>query len=281
MKNPEDGIDVDIAGLFQAVWRKKFLILFCSFFTASAAFCISYCFKPVYKSDIVIIKVPSIQVSSEFSSITAIGGLSALSGAKQDFDTQEAFAVLNSKALIYSFVTQNNLLPLLFKEKWDEAKDSWKSDLSADQIPDHEDAFRVFQKAMKISDDRRTGLITLSINWTDNHVAAKWANDVVKLANSLIRDEAISSAEKNVYYLQQQISRSSEIDIRQSIFRLLEVELKKQMIAKVNENYAFKVIDPAIVEKNKRFPKRSVFALVGFVVGLLFSLFYSTRVSSA
>jgi uncharacterized protein involved in exopolysaccharide biosynthesis len=54
--------------------------------------------------------------------------------------------------------------------------------------------------------------------------------------------------------------------VRTTIYKLMETEIKKQMTALGNTDYAFRVVDPAVIPQRKSAPKRSIFAVFGAVL---------------
>jgi uncharacterized protein involved in exopolysaccharide biosynthesis len=57
------------------------------------------------------------------------------------------------------------------------------------------------------------------------------------------------------------------VTLQQSIGRLLESELQKLMLARGNEEFAFRVIDAASPPKERVRPKRALIAVVGTMLG--------------
>src|SRR5690606_2767647 len=100
-----------------------------------------------------------------------------------------------------------------------------------------------------ISEDDETGLVTLTVEWIDPEIAAEWANILVERLNERMRRRALLEAESNVGYLQEELAKTGVVTLQQSISRLLESELQKLMLARGNEEFAFRVIDRAQVPK--------------------------------
>jgi len=61
--------------------------------------------------------------------------------------------------------------------------------------------------------------------------------------------------------------------MQESIGRLLETELQKLMLAKGNREFAFKIVDPAFVPKERLRPKRAMIAIIGTLLGGLIGVF--------
>jgi LPS O-antigen subunit length determinant protein (WzzB/FepE family) len=111
----------------------------------------------------------------------------------------------------------------------------------------------------------------LTIEWTDPKVAADWANLLVKRLNERMRQRALQEAEVNVSYLKRELAATNVVALQHSIGNLLEGELQKAMLARVNDEFAFRVIDRAEAPKWRSRPKRAqimaIAVLAGFVLG--------------
>ena len=185
----------------------------------------------------------------------------------------ETVAVLQSRALTEAYVQQNGLLPVLYAKLWDPRLKRWKvSDPT--EIPNLWTANQYFKsKIREVTEDSKTGLVTLSITWKDPVVAAQWANGFVRATNDYLRDQAITEADKNIAYLEDQASKTDQVGVRQAIYSILENQIDKAMLARGTEQYALKVLDPAVPPQRPYSPKPVMWTLLALFVGLLLSLF--------
>lgn len=180
-------------------------------------------------------------LASQFGGLSALTGISMM-GTAQEWDS---VAVLESEALTQKFIAQNDLLPVLFPRKWNAVLGKWKSGNPKD-IPTLWQANRLFKKKIRsVTVDDRTGLITLTIKWRNPAQASDWANSLVKMTNDYLRSKAIAESERSIAFLNAEASQTTLVEAKQAIFTLLEVELNKAMLARGNDQYAFKVLDPA------------------------------------
>ena len=129
------------------------------------------------------------------------------------------------------------------------------------------DALREFDKVRSVSDDKKTGLVTLGVRWKDPETAASWANLLVKRLNERQRAQALAESQRNVDFLQKEMASTSVVSLQQSMGRVLEGEMQKLMLARGNEEFAFKVIDPATSPKQRDAPKRALVAIVATLAG--------------
>jgi uncharacterized protein involved in exopolysaccharide biosynthesis len=93
----------------------------------------------------------------------------------------------------------------------------------------------------------------------------------VAKANARLRAEAIREAEQNLRYLTRESERTESVEVRRSIYSLIEAQVNSAMLANVRPDYAFKVIDPAHPPdpKNKVAPQRALLAIAGGLLGAI------------
>lgn len=192
----------------------------------------------------------------------AIGGLASLAGISVGGGNQESLAVLKSRDIIRGFIEDEQLLPVLFADKWDAAAGRWDVNDPKD-VPDVRDGVQLFDRKIRsVSEDRRTELVTLSIDWKDADLAASWAAKLVTRLNDGLRQRALTEAQDSIRHLRQQLDVASQVAVRDAISRLLESELEKEVLARTTPDFAFRVVDKAVVPKRKHKPQRAFIVLV-------------------
>jgi uncharacterized protein involved in exopolysaccharide biosynthesis len=186
----------------------------------------------------------------------------------------EDVAIMTSEALTERYIESNNLLPILYADKWDGVRSRWKTD-DAGKIPTAWKANRYFRdKIRNVTENPKTGLVSLTITWADPRQAAKWANDLVVMTNEYLRTRAINETERNIAFLQDQSKSNNVLSLQSAISSLTETQLKKVMIARGREQYALKVLDPATVPEKQSFPQRAIWISSAFSVGLFLSIVF-------
>jgi uncharacterized protein involved in exopolysaccharide biosynthesis len=212
--------------------------------------------------------------SGASSALSQFGGLAAIAGVSipSDSNVEQVIATLNSRKFLREYIKQKKLLPILFKEIWDSDNEVWLVP-SVDDEPSEQKAFESFKACLSVDDDKKSGLITLSISWKNPEVAAQWANDLVKQLNEQLREQAIADSKKRVGYLEQELAKTTLQDMRAVLYKLLESEKQKAMLANVNEDFALEVIDPAIAPETREKPNRKLIVALGGVCGGFLGIF--------
>jgi len=203
-------------------------------------------------------------LASQFGGLASIVGVDLNGGGRNDKET--ILATLRSRSFTTRFIVENNLLPILFKNDFKKNAIDEKGDLF--KPPTMWEAYKLFNDIRKVSEDKNTGLITLSIEWSDPNLAAMWANMLVARINMYLRAEALKESEQNLIFLRKQIDKTSVVDIQQAMFGLIESEMKKAMLANASDEYAFKVIDEAVAPEERIKPNRRKLVILGFFGGI-------------
>jgi uncharacterized protein involved in exopolysaccharide biosynthesis len=201
------------------------------------------------------------------------GGLAALAGfaSAGDAAKNEAVEVLQSEALTEKYIIDNQLLPVLYPRKWDAHARAWR--VAGREVPTLWRANRYFDKSVrKVSTSPKTGLVSLTITWTDPKLAAKWANDLVRLTNDYLRGKALAETERHINYLNIEAAKTQMVEVRQAVFSVMRNEIDRAMLARGSEEYAFKVLDPAVAPEEATSPVKKLWVLAGLAAGLFLGM---------
>src|SRR6185312_6687519 len=161
-------------------------------------------------------------------------------------DKEVSLATLNSRWLTEEFIRDRNLLPVLFPQRWDSEKQQWRVRDGRLWVPTMDDAIKLFNGIREVKEDRRTGLVTLSIEFRDSRRVADWANDLVARVNEFLRKRAITEAQRSIAFLEGELSKTTVLERQQIIYRLIESKTSDIMMANARKEYAFLVVDPAV-----------------------------------
>jgi len=268
-----------IKNIYDAIVTRKTWVIASMLVFTSLAVVYAVFKKPVYRTSSVLVFVdPQNQApvgAGLLSKLGGLGGLAALTGFALDGagsgGKHEAIATLKSRTFLDGFTERHGLLPVLFADDWDAEIGEWAVD-DPDDIPTVSDAYiKLTEKVMRVNDDTLTGLLTLSVEWTDPEVAMFWNNQLVADVNTQLKERAIDEARKSLGYLNRELEKAKAVEVQQSIYGLIEEQIKRIMLASVREQYAFRVLDPAYSPEKDEFvhPNRPVVIVVGIFLGLI------------
>ena len=231
-----------------------------------------YAYKATVTYKVAVIVAPSADRGSAggLSSImNAVGGGGALAGIGRFEQTSQGMAILESEQFLREFINQNNLLPILYAGRWDSKTSDWK-DPGSDDVPRISDAYRKFNSKLSVSDPNG-GLVTLNIVWTDPDLAAKWANELIFTLNERLRSIAIKEANQTIDYLNKEVEKTRIVELRQAIYFMIEEQINIRTMANIQQEYAFKVISPAIAPELDQYssPRYSLIFVLALIFGVV------------
>jgi uncharacterized protein involved in exopolysaccharide biosynthesis len=260
---------MNLIDIWFIVWRNKWVVIVTTAVCVGLALIYAMKAEPWYRAEVLLKVAESKQGQGLLNQLGGgVGGLASLAGLDVGGNkSAEPIAVLKSREFLGAFIQDQNLLPVFFASKWDASAHRWKSSDINDQ-PDIRDGIRYFEKTvLQVQEDRKTSLITVAVNWTDAKVAATWANLLVARVNDRMRQRALIEGESSMRYLKEELAATNVVPLQQSIGRVIESELQQLILAKSNEEYAFRIIDRAQVPKWRDHPHRGVIIAVAFLAG--------------
>ena len=253
--------EFNMVSLVRVAWANKPLVAIVTIVGGLIALVLALIAIPIFRAEVVVTIVEDNHMgggglqslANQFGGIASMAGLNLGEGGTQD---QEYQAILESRRVVEEFIKRNGLVPLLQPNQ---------------QVPQPLwFAVEKFKKTvLKIDEDKTKGTSTVSVEWTDPVVAARWANGFVALANELIRTRARDDASRNIDYLNKKVSETNVVEVQRVMYNLIESETKTLMLANAKEEYAFNVVDPAVVAGIRVRPRRTLMVLSGLVIGMV------------
>ena len=270
---PSDEDEIDLLELIRTLLQAWKTIVGITILCTGFAVAYALYAPEVFKAETLLAPAQE-EKSGTSSALSQFGGLAAMEGIyiPNDSNVEQVVATLNSRKFLRTYIKQNKLIPVLFDEIWDADNQVWNVP-SVEDEPTEQKAIESFKAYLSVDEDKKSGLITLSISWKDPQVAAQWANDLVKQLNEQLREQAIADSKKRVGYLEQELAKTTLQDMRAVLYNLLESEKQKAMLANVNEDFALEVIDPAFPPETREKPKRELIVALGGVCGGFLGIF--------
>lgn len=256
---------------------------------------------PEYRATIVVRPVTErgseTQLGGRISALATLAGVDLSGGGSKD----EYIAVLESRQLAKKFMNENDIKKILFRYMWDEKNKRWKDRVTISMrarefisrfiayvsgdsgyspnhspVPTDEEAYVIFDKKIRhVSEDRKTGIVKVYFQYKDPKLAAYWANKYISLANEEIRSRSINEASRAIEFLRQEAEKATDLQLKSAIYGLIQGQLQRIATARARPEYAFRVIDPAVVPERPYIPNRKLAIIVGTILGISIGIFLS------
>ena len=294
LSNPQySGVETDLRELLETLWAGKIKIIVITAIFAIASVTYSLSVSNEYRATTTLVAAQ--QESGGLSgALGQLGGLASLAGVNLDGgETSEARVaqeIMQSWSFIEGFIKSNNLaVELLAAESWDKASNKlridkdiydseskkWVSDeewVSEDGSPSSWTLFKAFSKRLVLSEDKITGLLTVTIEYYSPHLAKQWLDLYVTAINSHMQKRQVSKVNNNIEYLQAQIEKTSIAKMQEVFYIIIEEQIKKKMLAEASPDYAFVAVSPSMVPEERSKPQRALICILGTLLGGMLSV---------
>jgi uncharacterized protein involved in exopolysaccharide biosynthesis len=281
--------EIDLRELFYVVWQGKWIVVF--FIVLFAIFAVFYALSlpNIYKSEVLLAPVSD---DSGLKIPGQLGGLAALAGVNLGSGSDKiglAIEIMKSRQFIGRFIEKHDLfIPVMASEDWNRdnnllqldpaiynrESELWVREVEApfkakpSLLETHEEFMRLFI----ISQDKGSGMISMSVEHYSPYLAHQWATWLVLAINDEMRQRDLIEAQNSITYLNEQINQTNIADVRTTLFSLIEEQTKTIMLANVREEYVFKTVDPAVISEKRDKPSRALIvimiSLLGGIVGV-------------
>jgi len=267
--NNESVSTISLFTLITICWKRRFLISAVIIVITLCAGLVSILQTPIYRASALLAPVTQEQnvggMNSFANNIGALSNFSMVLGGP-NIEIETVLATLNSRLFLSTFISDNAIDLVILNE--DGSPEAESGEPSSNQ--DIQAAYAEFARILNVSRNINTGLVEISMDWSNPQQAANWVNQLVRTLNTYIRASDINEARESIEYLNDELEKNSVIELRQVLFNLVEIQTRTQMLANVREEYALKVIDPAVVPLHPVSPNRRVIVFSGLIFGLLF-----------
>jgi uncharacterized protein involved in exopolysaccharide biosynthesis len=172
---------------------------------------------------------------------------------------------------------------------YDEATNEWVREFNPVKGQKAEpSSWKLYNKLkgrVSISQDKESGLISLTVEYYSPELAKQWAEKLVKAINENLKKRDRDEATKSIQYLQDKIQETNVSDMQSVFYQLIEEQTKTLMLAEVSDEYVFKTLSAARAAEEKSKPKRALIVVLGFMLGGMLSIicvlmryfFFSTK----
>lgn len=265
--------DLSLIEMLSIIYRYRWGVFAVTLLAVALSGLMAWKARPVYRAELLLLPISASNPSSSVAGLSGqLGGFASFAGINiQDGSSKaEALATLKSYDLLSTFIKDLNLteriiyaneIPLERNIEVVKKDTLWK-------------ATRILSyRILTLVEDKKTGLVTVAIEWYEPQEAAAWVNQIVDRADRQLRNSAIEDANFKISYLRKMLQETTEVEVRESIYKSIEQQLKSVIAAKGIASFSFKVIDRAVAPEDKVRPKRKAMILLGTSAGFVMACF--------
>ncbi|QIO17750.1 lipopolysaccharide biosynthesis protein [Aeromonas hydrophila] len=281
--------EIDLRELFAALWRGKWWIVASTLVGAGIAVIFALSLPNIYHSEALL--APSTEqqggglaaMAAQFGGLASLAGVNLSGGGGLD-KTAIAVEIGKSRQFLSHFIRQHQLeVPLMAvikadkvtgellvdKNIYDVDTKKWVREVppSKSVEPTDWELVKAFRALASISQDTKSGLVTVAVEYYSPETAKQWVDWLVADLNEGMKLRDQTDAIRNISYLKAQLEKTPVADMQKVFYQLIEDQTKILMLTEVNQEYVFKTLDPAVVAEEKAKPKRALIAVLGTLLG--------------
>ena len=278
MNDKDDYLPLDLTIYLKVLKNNYKIICFVAAISLIISSIYAYNLSNMYKSEATLIVNKSDSYLSETSGLgPSYGGLATIAGlgsmTQEDSKVSLAKNYLNSRKFIYEFIESEKLKPILLatigwsldaglifdQSKYSQEINKW---LEVDE-PSLNDAYQHFiDNNFEFIEDASSGTYKLIVKHYSPELAKEMVDLLIQRINKKVKQIEIDNAKKNIRYLENELVKAEVSDMRKLFYRLIEKQQQKLMLAKVQEDFVFQTIDPAITPEKKYAPSRLLIVIL-------------------
>ena len=285
--------EIDLRELFSVLWAgsRKILAITVVFAFVSVIYALSL--PNQYKATSLL--APAQSDSSDLSgALGQLGGLASLAGVDigggKSTEAHMAQEIMKSWSFIDGFIIDNDLaVELCAVEGWskvsnellindgvyDTENKQWfkkNNECGVKGPPSSWVLFETFSERLVVSENKKSGLVTVSIEYYSPQIAKQWLDTYVAAINAHMQQRQVEKVTNNINYLQDQIEKTSIAEMREVFYTIIEGQTKNKMVAEASPEYAFVAVSPSMVPEKKSQPQRAIICVIGTLLGGILSV---------
>jgi len=134
------------------------------------------------------------------------------------------------------------------------------------------DTYKFVLGLLNISKNVESGVITINFSHFSPHEAYRISQLLIRDLNEHFRLLAQDEAKASIEFLEKKIAKTSNTEMRQVFFSLIEGHSKTLMMTEIRAEYLLKTLIPTMIPQKKDRPKRALIVVVGGLFGGFLSI---------
>ena len=284
--------EIDLRELFGVLWTGKVKIIAITAMFAVASVIYALSVPNQYKATALLAPAQS-NDGGLSGALGQLGGLASLAGVSlggnESGEAQIAQEIMKSWSYIEGFITGNNIAVEVYaaegwskgsntlqinNDAYDVGANKWlvEDESGAIGAPSSWQLFESFSEMLSVSEDKTSGLVSVSIEYYSPQIAKQWVDMYVESINRFMQQRQVDKVTRNINYLQEQIEKTAIAEMQEVFYTIIEEQTKNKMLAEASPDYVFVAVGPSMVPELKSQPKRSLICILGTLMGGMLSV---------
>lgn len=289
MSNLNDKTEFGLEILISELYKVRYIIAATMLIVGVLSYSISLFIPNYYSSEAILFPRADNEESQEggLSSISNVVGIDLGRESLSKVDISLEFLI--SRKFITGFIKKHQILIDLFaadgwnledksiiydNEIYDVIAKKWVRDVKLPKtvVPSDWEAYEAFLDILQVEENSE-GFVIISIESKAPTLSQKWLSLIIEDINGemKIRDQA--NLEKSLAFLNEKIAETSNANIRDIFYSLIEDQTRKMMMTESNSDYVLEILDPPVEAVTPIWPNRLLILVLSMIATLVVSIF--------
>lgn len=288
--------EIDLFELIGTIWSGKWLIIAVSIVAAAGSSWIALQLPNIYTVEVKIAPVDDGSSNGQMGALMSqYGGLASLAGiplpSASGSQSDLLLEILQSRSFLSRFIEEESIEPRLFaienydpvtrresfnRSVYDDSAKVWVREVQPPRAakPSAEELYEAFSQALSVTKDKTSPVITVAFKHRSPMLGYDVLRSLIQRIDDFARSKDRERSEQSIAYLEKKLGETRLIDVERVLYQMIESQTKTLMLAEVNQDYAFQVIDtPEIPEKRSK-PNRALIVVLATLVGGMVSVLF-------
>ncbi len=291
MKEQSFEDEIDLLILVKEIWKKRIFIIISTAIISLTSIIYALSLTNYYTSETIVNMRDSqdtSMVSNSFG-IPSMLGLNLFGGTNGS--ASEIIELIQSREFVKRLISFEDVLPSLLaiesydssskklifdSDVYDSKSKKWVRNVNNSQLskPSYLEAHRAYSEMLDVSIDKVSGLISLKFEHVSPIFAQQILSMIIQEANNFNREMDIKNTNLALSHFEKELSKTSLLEMKESINQLIETQLETRMMASIYNDYILVSIEPPFVPDRRSKPVRSFIVIISTLIGGLMSLLY-------
>lgn len=275
--------ELDLREIIYAILSRKKIIFIITFIFALSSLLYAYIAPIKWQSSALLIPADSSvnALPAQSSGLASMAGINLSKGSNDN--GPKIMATIKSRDFFKHLIQFEGVLENLMAleaydpnsgvSKFDDLlfdadKKTWKEG----KKPSLFQSYIVYSSILSVTSPKLSSFIYLNVQHASPVFAKDFLELIIKEINELTRQRDLEKSDQSLIFLYNQLESVQQSDVQIAVSNLIEVQLKKQMMAQVSSNYALEVIDSPFIPELRISPKRKNILIIGTLLGFFVSL---------
>ena len=287
---PDD--EIDLKELLRVLWLGKVKIIVITAVFALGSILYALSIPNQYQATTLLAPAHSDETGlsstlGQLSGLASLGGFNL--GVQKAGESQIAQEIMKSWSFIEAFISNNDLAIEVYavdgwskdsntlkidEDIYDTSSGKWLTEDSNGNLapPTSWQLFKKFSGMLSVLEDKKSGLVSVSIEYYSPQMAKDWLDLYVSAINQHMQSRQVSKVSNNIDYLKAQIEKTSIAEMREVFYTIIEEQTKNRMVAEASPDYAYIAVSASMVPEEKSQPKRALICVLGTLLGGMLSV---------